>query len=44
MIRLCDKTGWTHSYEKTNCGTIFNLAWSADSTLLAGATGSGTLL
>ena len=44
MIRLCDKSGWTYNYEKTNCGTQFNLAWSTDSTMLAGASGNGSLL
>jgi intraflagellar transport protein 80 len=44
MIRLCDKSGWTYNYEKTNCGTMFNLSWSADSTMLAGASGNGSLL
>ena len=30
MIRLCDKTGWTHSRERMNCGSIMNLSWTSD--------------
>lgn len=44
MLKLCDKTGWTYSYDKTNVGTLFNVSWSTDSTLLTAATGSGALL
>ena len=44
MLKLCDKTGWTYSYDKTNVGTLFNISWSTDSTLLTAATGSGALL
>ena len=44
MLRLCDKTGWSHSREQPNCGSIFSLAWTADSTQVAGATGSGTIV
>ena len=44
MLRLCDKTGWSHSREQPNCGSIFSLAWTADSTQVAGATGSGVIV
>ena len=44
MLRLCDKTGWSHSREQPNCGSIFNLSWTADSTQVAGASGSGAVL
>ena len=44
MLRLCDKTGWSHSREQPNCGSVFNLSWTADSTQVAGASGSGTVL
>ncbi|XP_015608210.1 intraflagellar transport protein 80 homolog [Cephus cinctus] len=43
-IRLCDKTGWSHSLEKVNTGSIFGIAWSNDSTQVAMACGSGTIL
>lgn len=43
MLKLCDKTGWTYSYEKTSVGTLFNISWSTDSTLLTAATGTGAL-
>jgi len=37
MIKLCDKTGWTYSYHKTNQGSLMNIAWSSDGTICAGA-------
>uniref|UniRef100_A0A672FX45 Uncharacterized protein n=1 Tax=Salarias fasciatus TaxID=181472 RepID=A0A672FX45_SALFA len=40
-LRLCDKTGWSYALEKPNTGSVFNLAWSADGTQLAGACGNG---
>ena len=44
MIRLCDKTGWSHSRESPECGSIFSLSWTADSTEVAGGTGSGAVV
>lgn len=32
MLRLCDKTGWSHSREQPDCGSLFEIAWTADST------------
>ena len=32
MLRLCDKTGWSYSRDQPDCGSIFELAWTADST------------
>eukprot|EP00965_Chrysotila_dentata_P160089 5286617-Pleurochrysis_carterae.AAC.1 len=32
MLRLCDKTGWSYSREQPTCGSVFALAWTADST------------
>ncbi|XP_012280148.1 intraflagellar transport protein 80 homolog [Orussus abietinus] len=43
-IKLCDKTGWSHSLEKVNTGSIYSIAWSSDSTQVAMACGSGTVL
>lgn len=41
---LCDKTGWSYALEKPNTGSVFNLAWSADGTQLAGACGNGHVI
>ncbi|XP_043253953.1 intraflagellar transport protein 80 homolog [Colletes gigas] len=43
-IKLCDKTGWSHSLEKINVGSIYSIAWSNDSTQVAMACGNGTVL
>lgn len=43
-VRLCDKIGWSHSLEKPNIGSVFNLSWSADSTQVVGACGSGHVI
>uniref|UniRef100_A0AAV2J5C6 Intraflagellar transport 80 n=1 Tax=Knipowitschia caucasica TaxID=637954 RepID=A0AAV2J5C6_KNICA len=44
MLRLCDKTGWSYALEKPNTGSVFNLAWSADGTQLAGSCGNGHVI
>lgn len=44
MLRLCDKTGWSYSREQPVCGSVFALSWTADSTQVAAATGSGAVL
>lgn len=44
MLRLCDKSGWTHSFSKPNCGSLMNLSWSPDGTILAGGGGSGQIV
>jgi intraflagellar transport protein 80 len=36
MLRLCDKTGWTHSFDKVNTGSIMKIVWSPDGTICAG--------
>uniref|UniRef100_A0A8C7YCK0 Intraflagellar transport 80 homolog (Chlamydomonas) n=1 Tax=Oryzias sinensis TaxID=183150 RepID=A0A8C7YCK0_9TELE len=43
-LRLCDKTGWSYAVEKPHTGSLFSLAWSADSTQLAGACGNGHVI
>ncbi|KAG7208843.1 hypothetical protein KM043_015029 [Ampulex compressa] len=43
-IKLCDKTGWSHSLEKINTGSIYSIGWSSDSTQVAMACSSGTIL
>lgn len=43
-LRLCDKTGWSHSLDKPSCGTVLGLAWTADGTQFAGACGSGQVV
>ena len=32
MLRLCDKTGWSHSRDQPECGSLFDIACTADST------------
>mmetsp|Transcript_43977 Transcript_43977/g.71548 ORF Transcript_43977/g.71548 Transcript_43977/m.71548 type:complete len:763 (+) Transcript_43977:114-2402(+) len=44
LIRLCDKTGWTYSKERAQCGSIFNISWTSDGTQLAGAGGNGAVI
>jgi intraflagellar transport protein 80 len=44
MFKLCDKTGWTYSFHKTNIGSISKINWSADGTMCCGASGSGAVL
>jgi intraflagellar transport protein 80 len=44
MLRLCDKSGWTHSFDKPQCGSILNLSWSHDGTTVAGAGGNGAVV
>jgi intraflagellar transport protein 80 len=44
MLKLCDKTGWTYSFNKTNVGSLMKLCWSSDSTICAGAGGNGQVL
>ncbi|XP_043511974.1 intraflagellar transport protein 80 homolog isoform X3 [Frieseomelitta varia] len=43
-VKLCDKTGWSHSLEKINSGSIYSIAWSSDSTQVAMACSNGTVL
>lgn len=44
MLRLCDKTGWSHSFDKPECGSVLALSWSADGTTVAGAGGNGSVI
>uniref|UniRef100_T1J418 Uncharacterized protein n=1 Tax=Strigamia maritima TaxID=126957 RepID=T1J418_STRMM len=43
-LRLCDTIGWSHSLDKPNTGSIFNISWSNDGTQLAGACGNGHII
>ena len=43
MLRLCDKSGWSHSFDKPQAGSLLDLSWSNDGTILAGAGGSGAV-
>ena len=43
MLRLCDKTGWTHSFSQPNTGSILSICWSSDGTMCAGAGGNGNV-
>lgn len=44
MLRLCDKSGWSHSFDKPACGSIMNLSWSHDGTVVSGAGGNGQVV
>ena len=44
MLRLCDMSGWTHSFDKPDSGSILNLSWSHDGTVVAGAGGNGAVV
>ena len=45
LLRLCDKTGWTHSRERLpTAGSILNIAWTTDGTQFAAAGGSGAVV
>jgi intraflagellar transport protein 80 len=44
MIRLCDRSGWSHSFDKPQCGSILSLSWSHDGTTVAGAGGNGHVI
>jgi intraflagellar transport protein 80 len=44
MLKLCDKTGWTYSFNKTDVGSIEKVSWSSDGTLCAGSCGSGNVV
>jgi intraflagellar transport protein 80 len=43
-LRLCDKTGWAHSRERLQTGSVMNISWTPDGTQFAGATGSGSTI
>lgn len=45
LLRLCDKTGWTHSRQRVNnSGSLLSIAWTMDGTQLAAGCGSGNVL
>ena len=44
MMRLCNKTGWTYSFNKVDSGSLFKLSWSGDGTTVAGAGGNGSVV
>lgn len=44
VIKLCDKSGWTYSIQEVNKGSIMDLKWSPDSTLLACSTAQGEVV
>lgn len=43
-LRLCDKSGWSHSLEKPATGSILNIVWSNDGTQVACACAGGKVL
>lgn len=36
-IRLCNKTGWTYSFNKVDSGGIMSMSWTSDGTILSAA-------
>lgn len=45
LLRLCDKSGWTHSRQRVkDSGSLMSMAWTFDGTQLAAACGSGAVL
>jgi intraflagellar transport protein 80 len=44
MLRLCDRSGWSYSFHKPNCGSLLKLSWSHDGTVLSGAGGNGAVV
>ncbi|CAM9682340.1 unnamed protein product [Pylaiella littoralis] len=43
-LRLCDKTGWSHSRDRPQSGSLTSLAWTPDGTQLAAAGGNGSVV
>lgn len=43
-LRICDKTGWTHALVKPESGSIYGMQWCSDSTQLAAASATGTVM
>ena len=44
MLRLCNKTGWTYSFNKIDSGSLLKLSWTSDGTTVAGAGGNGSVI
>jgi intraflagellar transport protein 80 len=44
IIRLCDKTGWTHCRERVQSGSILCIAWTSDGTQFACAGGNSSVI
>lgn len=44
IIRLCDRTGWTHSRERLQSGSILSIAWTSDGTQFACAGGNSSVV
>ncbi|GLV42372.1 Outer segment 5 [Carabus blaptoides fortunei] len=43
-LRLCDSTGWSHSLNKMDTGSLYNISWSNDGTQIAAACATGHIL
>jgi len=44
MVRLCDKTGWSYCRDRPKSGSIMQVAWTSDGTMMAGAGGNGAVV
>ncbi|XP_058808826.1 uncharacterized protein LOC131674265 isoform X14 [Phymastichus coffea] len=42
-VKLCDRSGWPHSTEKLQVGSVYDVAWSSDGTQAALACSSGSV-
>mmetsp|Transcript_35722 Transcript_35722/g.63833 ORF Transcript_35722/g.63833 Transcript_35722/m.63833 type:complete len:770 (-) Transcript_35722:267-2576(-) len=43
ILRICDKTGWSHCRETASTGSILSIAWTSDCTQLACGGGNGSV-
>lgn len=44
IVRLCDKSGWTHCREKHTNGSLMDIMWTSDGTQFAGACSDGSVM
>jgi len=44
ILRLCDKTGWSYSREKTESGSLLGVEWTPDGTQVAAAGANGAVV
>lgn len=44
ILKLCDRTGWSHCRETPETGSIYSISWCDDGTQLACGGGNGTVV
>lgn len=42
-LRVCDKTGWSHTYERTTEGSVMSIEWMPDGTQMVLGCGTGAV-